>query len=126
MMTIGFAAMASTPAPADAQARTQDYLRDVIKLAGVLGSAHGVRYVCYGDADQYWRQHMVDLLGMEAPERGSLRESMVRAFNNSFTRTRDRFDVCDQRARSAEADFAAEGRDIADKLAASYFPRPRR
>lgn len=106
--------------------RSQDYLRDAITLAGILGSAHGVRFVCHGDGDQYWRQHMMDLLAMEAPERGSLRDSMVRAFNNSFTRMRERYRRCTDQVREEEALYAAEGRDLANKMAASYFPRPAR
>lgn len=103
--------------------RNQDYLRDAVQLADVLGSAHGVRYVCNGKDDQYWRLHMMDLLRLEAPERGALRTSLVRAFNNAFSNAQSRYPVCDTRAVDAEAQFAEEGRDLADRLAAYYFPR---
>lgn len=106
--------------------RSQDYLRDAITLAGILGAAHGARYVCHGEGDQYWRQHMMDLLSLEAPERGALRESMVRAFNNSFTRVRDRYRRCTDDVMAQETAHAAEGRDLANKMAASYFPKPQR
>lgn len=103
--------------------RDQNYLRDTVRLAGVLGSAHGVRYVCNGEGDQYWRQHMIDLLTLEAPQRGALRSSMVDAFNGNFSEAQRRFPYCDQNTVEAEKRYAAEGRDLADRLAAYYFPR---
>ncbi len=106
-------------------ARSPDYLSDTITLAGILGAAHGARYVCHGEGDQYWRLHMMELLALEAPRRGSLRDSLVRAFNSSFTRIRDRNRRCTDEVREMEVSYAAEGRDLANKLAASYFPRPR-
>ena len=98
-------------------------MRDAVQLADVLGAAHGVRYVCNGADDQYWRGHMIDLLTMEAPQRGALRSSMVRAFNSAFSDARQRYRVCDQRTVDAEAALAAEGRDLSDRLAAYYLPR---
>lgn len=124
----GLIALSNPPAIAQEDAplptRSQDYLRDAITLAGILGAAHGARYVCHGDGDQYWRQHMMDLLALEAPERGSLRDSMVRAFNSSFTRMRDRYRRCTDEVRDQEVAYAAEGRDLANRMAASYFPKP--
>lgn len=105
--------------------RDQNYLRDAVRLAGVLGSAHGVRFICNGEGDQYWRRHMIELLTLEAPDRGALRSAMVDAFNDSFSRARQRYAICDQNTVAAEARFADEGRDLADELAAYYFPRGR-
>lgn len=113
-------------APASAQdlpLRDQAYLRDAVQLADVLGSAHGVRFVCNGPDDQYWRGHMIDLLSMEAPQRGALRSSMVSAFNSAFSEAQRHYRVCDQRTVDAEAMLAEEGRDLADRLAAYYLPR---
>ncbi|MCI4646062.1 MAG: TIGR02301 family protein [Hyphomonadaceae bacterium] len=101
--------------------RDQAYLRDTVRLAGVLGSAHGVRYVCNGEDDQYWRQHMIELLTLEAPHRGALRQSMVSAFNDSFSNARRRYPYCDQNTVDAEKRYATEGRDLADRLARYYF-----
>jgi len=66
----------------------------------------------------------MDLLALEAPERGSLRDSMVRAFNSSFTRMRERYRRCTDEVRDEEVADAAEGRDLANRMAASYFPKP--
>lgn len=129
---VGLTQVSGPPRTASAQdaaqtpIRSQAYLRDAITLSGILGAAHGTRYVCQGDGDQYWRQHMMDLLAIEAPERGALRDSMVSAFNSSFTRMRERYRRCTDRVSEEEAAYAAEGRDLANKMAASYFPkRPR-
>lgn len=105
--------------------RDQAYLRDTVALAGVLGSAHGARFVCNGEGDQYWRAHMIELLTLEAPQRGALRTSMVNAFNTSFSEAQRRFTFCDQNTVAAEKRYAAEGRDLADRLAAYYFPSRR-
>lgn len=117
-----------SPAPAVGQElplRSQDYLRDAVRLADVLGWAHGIRFVCNGEDDQYWRAHMIELLTLEAPERGALRSSMVNAFNNAFSNAQARYLFCDSDAIAAEARYAAEGRDLADRLASYYFPRGR-
>lgn len=116
------------PAPVVAQElplRSQDYLRDVVRLADVLGWAHGIRFVCNGEDDQYWRAHMIELLALEAPDRGALRSSMVNAFNAAFSNAQARYRFCDSDAIAAEARYAAEGRDLADRLASHYFPRGR-
>ncbi|MEL6386557.1 MAG: TIGR02301 family protein [Pseudomonadota bacterium] len=120
-VAIPAAAQEEAPLPT----RSQAYLRDAIALAGIIGSAHGVRFVCHGDGDQYWRQHMMDLLAIEAPQRGSLRDSMVGAFNNNFTRVRNQHRRCTDQVLKEEVAYAAEGRDLANKMAASFFPRPR-
>lgn len=111
-------------AEGDLPLRDQAYLRDAVRLAGVLGSAHGVRYVCNGEDDQYWRQHMIELLTLEAPQRGALRQAMVQSFNDSFSNARRRYTYCDQATVDAEKRYAAEGRDLADRLARYYFDHP--
>lgn len=112
-------------AQGDIPLRDQAYLRDTVALAGVLGSAHGARHVCNGESDQYWRAHMIELLTLEAPSRGALRSAMVEAFNTSFSEAQRRFPYCDQNTVAAEKRYAAEGRDLADRLAAYYFPSQR-
>jgi uncharacterized protein (TIGR02301 family) len=120
------AAPASRALAQELPLRSQEYLRDAQHLAAILGKAHGVRYTCKGTHDQYWRKHMVELLTLEAPERGALRDSLVRAFNNAFQRTKARYPLCTTQTVEAEADYAAEGREIADRMSAYYFPKPRR
>jgi len=129
MVLLGLLSCLTATAPASARQdiplRDQAYLRDAVRLAGVLGSAHGVRYVCRGETDQYWRSHMIELLTLEAPNRGALRTAMVDAFNTNFSETQRRFPYCDQNTVAAEERYAAEGRDLSDRLAAYYFTRRR-
>lgn len=123
LLVIGLSLWPAVVSAQELPLRDQSYIRDAVQLADLLGSAHGVRYVCNGQDDQYWRGHMIELLRLEAPDRGALRTSLVRAFNNAFSNAQQRYPVCDTRAVDAEARFAEEGRDLADRLAAYYFPR---
>ncbi|WP_213271129.1 TIGR02301 family protein [Hyphomonas sp.] len=103
--------------------RGPDYFRDAADLAGILGGAHAVRVLCNGNDDQYWRRYMADLLAYEAPEAGSVRSSLVAAFNAGYSETSDAFRVCDGRAVEAEARFARTGEELAVRLATHYFPK---
>jgi len=106
--------------------RDQAYFRDAVALADALGSAHGVRYLCNGKSDQYWREKMIAMIDLEAPRRGTLRTSLVDAFNVAFTRTRRDYRICNTATIEAEAAFAAQGRTLAERLARHYFPKPAR
>lgn len=131
LLSIALASAASTIAPGKADAqdqqrappRTQDQMRDAIYLAGTLGSVHAIRVKCNGRDDQYWRVKMKDLLDLEAPNGGGLRSSMARAFNDAYTNESRKWRGCTTAAVAAEAEYAAEGRELADKLAMSYFPK---
>jgi len=107
-------------------ARGPDYFRDAADLARVLGSAHAIRVRCNGRDDQYWRRYMADMLAYEAPEPGSLRASLVRAFNDAYSDVSDEFRICNSIAITAEARYAASGQEIATRLATHYFPKPER
>ena len=127
-----FMVLALMPAPAAhgqyqaegefADTRSQDYLRDVISLASTLGSAHAIRLVCNGRDDQYWRSYMQELLGLEAPYRGSLRSSMVDAFNSAYSAESARRTVCDAGAVSAEKMYASTGQRLSNALAQANLP----
>ncbi|MEL7129497.1 MAG: TIGR02301 family protein [Pseudomonadota bacterium] len=111
----------------DLPVRDQAYIRNLVSLSGVIGSAHAVRVVCNGTDDQYWRSYMQQLLGLEAPNRGSLRSSMVEAFNAGFEDDRRRRrGQCGPNAKSDEEAYASRGRALSEQLAAHYFPKRRR
>ena len=110
-------------ASATAQVRSQDYIRDLVELAGILGGAHAIRVACNGRGDQYWRERMSGLLALEAPEQSPLRRSMVDAFNRTFSFESERRLVCDSEAGDGEAAYAAQGRIIADRIAARLLPK---
>lgn len=127
MMIAGFpSVLAQTIAPPqDLPPRDQNYLRDVVSLSRVIGSAHAIRITCNGVDDQYWRSYMQQLLGLESPNRSSLRTSMVEAFNRGYQLEERRHRFCDDDALAAEAAYAAQGRELSEDLAAHYFPRRR-
>ena len=103
--------------------RGPDYFRDAADLAAALGSAHAIRVRCNGRDDQYWRQYMADMLTYEAPERGALRSSLVEHFNEAFQDVSGDYLKCDNRAVEAEAQFARQGQEIAERMAMHYFPK---
>ena len=103
--------------------RTGQYLSDAITIARVLGRAHSIRVTCNGRDDQFWRLYMQEMLDIEAPIQGQLRDSMARAFNDAFEAEAAFRVRCDEEAVAAEAEYAQEGRVIAEKLAQYYFKR---
>lgn len=103
--------------------RGPDYFRDAADLARTLGAAHAIRVRCNGRHDQYWRRYMSDMLQYEAPNRGSLRSSLVDAFNEAYSGASSMYLTCDNRAVEAEADFALKGQEIANRMAMHYFPK---
>lgn len=104
--------------------RGPDYFRDASDLASILGTAHAVRVTCNGEADQYWRKYMAEMLGYEAPNRGNLRSGLVRNFNNAFSNGKEDYPHCNSRAVEAEGRLAADGKEIAVRMARHYFPKP--
>ena len=103
--------------------RSGQYLSDALKLSRLLGRAHAIRVKCNGRSDQFWRLYMQEMLDLEAPNQGSLRDSMARAFNDAYTAESRRRTWCDDAAVAAEAAYASEGRTLAERLARYYFNR---
>jgi len=104
-------------------ARDRTYVTNLIDLSELIGSAHAVRVVCNGTQDQFWRSYMQQLLGLEAPSPGDLRNRMVTAFNSGYQREFAQLPGCTQDARDDEAVFSEEGRRLSEALAAHYFPK---
>lgn len=113
----------ASAAQPDIPLRTPDYFRDAADLASTLGSAHAIRVRCNGRQDQYWRQYMADMLSYEAPDRGSLRSSLVDNFNRAYADVSAQYIQCDNKAVEAEARFARHGQEVAERLAMHYFPK---
>lgn len=102
--------------------RDQAYLRDLISLTEIIGSAHAVRARCNGPDDQYWRTYMIQILGLEAPLQSNLRAQMVSGFNRGYERENSVRIGCDSTANEREAKYAVDGQRLAASLAAFYFP----
>ena len=66
---------------------------------------------------------MQEMLDLEAPNRGGLRDSMARAFNDAYSSEASRRTFCDAATVEAEALFAADGKVLAERLARHYFNR---
>lgn len=69
---------------------------------------------------------MIAMIDLEAPRRGTLRTSLVDAFNTAFTQAKRDYRICNTATIEAEAEFAARGRTLAERLASHYFPKPAR
>ena len=116
-------AQSSSRNEAPLPARGSQYYSDAMALARILGRAHAIRVTCNGRSDQFWRLYMQEMLDLEAPNRGGLRDSMARAFNDAYSSEASRRTFCDAVTVEAEALFAADGKVLAERLARHYFNR---
>lgn len=115
------AAQQSSQSEAPLPQRNGKYYSDAVQLARLLGRAHAIRVTCNGRTDQFWRLYMQEMLDLEAPSQGSFRDSMARAFNDSYAAEASVRNWCDDAAVAAEAQYAAEGKGLAEGLAKYYF-----
>lgn len=123
---IAFILAAALPIVASsAQAQTyEDYQRrhgDLIALSTVFGELHHIRRTCAPryEADT-WRERMKSLIDLEQPQEAA-RDEMVASFNAGYRRARDRYAVCNSRARNYAAARAAQGDEIVDRLIAPLY-----
>ncbi|MEZ6030776.1 MAG: DUF2385 domain-containing protein [Hyphomonadaceae bacterium] len=78
-------------------------------MSGALGRAHAVRVRCNGSDDQYWRQYQVDFLNHFANRETAnqvVRQPMVDAFNDAYTKASSEFDTCTKMLAQVERDAA--------------------
>jgi uncharacterized protein (TIGR02301 family) len=94
---------------------------EIEPLARMIGEMHGLRYVCAGEADQSWRDFMIQLLAKEASTPGPRRDRLITAFNVGYTGQFVAGRPCDAEVRTAEARLAAEGSRLAQSLADRYL-----
>ena len=98
--------------PALAQDRTPVQRQTLTELAYVLGESHALRQDCQGQADQYWRLRMSQLLQAETPDEAfdrSLREN----FNTGYAAAQAQFPMCDDRSQAEAARLARRGAALA-------------
>ncbi|GAB4525370.1 MAG: hypothetical protein Kow00133_13920 [Amphiplicatus sp.] len=109
---------------AAAQAQTIDYrerARDLVFLSQVFGELHHIRRMCEPRAEaEIWRERMRRMLELEEPA-PTLREDMIRAFNDGFRRAERAFAYCDRDARDHAAGLAAQADATAARLAAPLY-----
>lgn len=110
----------SLVAPADARQTPQvSPIGEVAQVAQVLGAVHYLQITCASADNQLWRGRMVRLLELEAPQAGSRRERLVRAFNDGFTAEEQRSAGCGSVADNRRR-LSAEGRRLAEALRSLY------
>ena len=107
-------ALAQDRAPAERQT--------LLDLAFTLGESHGLRQVCEGSGDQYWRSRMVRLTEVEKADQAfdaQLRDK----FNTGFAAGQGQFPECGEASLRAEQQAARKGQALSAKLSRSMRTR---
>jgi uncharacterized protein (TIGR02301 family) len=112
MRSAALIALASLALTAQAPARGGQ----VSSLAFTLGQSHGLRQLCHGETDQYWRNRMEAMLRLEAADEAA-REPLTVRFNDGFRDARGHQARCNDLSRLAERAAAARGKALAQTLA---------
>jgi len=108
------------PLPA-ARAQEFDAGPDLLPQIGfVLGRAHFLSILCRGRGDQRWRDYMLRVLELEAPPGNPRRDALVAAFNEGYRVEETQYSACSEAAQTAETRTAAEGQQLAERLAARF------
>jgi len=101
--------------------RRRQASRTLPYLAYTLGELHYLSYACDGLDAQEWRQRMVELMSMEAPDNGRLRDDMIENFNEGY-RVQQRFrPLCGPEVDSERRALAHRGQDLADMMREAYY-----
>jgi len=113
-------ASSRTQAPAP-QRDVGDTERALPYLAYTLGELHYLASACDGLTAQAWRQRMIELLAMEAPEPGRQRDRMIESFNDGYRVQQRRRPVCGEEVEIERRALAHRGHDLAEMMRAAYF-----
>ncbi len=122
-LATGLTTAGLVPGASAAQGRIERLETNISELADmsrIMGEAHYLRVVCRGVSDQLWREEMVRLMELEAPE-GRRRQRLVQAFNDGYSRQSARHGHCTSQVREDERRLAGEGRRLAERLADRYL-----
>ncbi len=109
-----------TQAPAP-QRDVGDTERALPYLAYTLGELHYLASACDGLEAQAWRQRMIELLAMEAPEPGRQRDRMIESFNDGYRVQQRRRPVCGEEVEIERRALAHRGHDLSEMMRAAYF-----
>ena len=105
------------PRTASAQDRGPETRQVLADLAYTLGQSHALRQACVDKDDQFWRDRMGRLLGVEASDQ-ALNRRLRGAFDTGFAAARLSYPRCGAGARAELARLAGRGKDLAARLAA--------
>ena len=92
--------------------------QQLLELAFTMGQSHGLRQLCEGAGDQYWRSRMVRLTEVEKADQAFDAQLRDR-FNTGFAAGQGQFTECDADSRKAEQVAARKGQALASRLARS-------
>jgi uncharacterized protein (TIGR02301 family) len=110
----------SSLTPACLAQDTVDRRAALQQLSATLGEAHAIRSLCNGEDDQTWRNYMLELQNLEAPD-GADKAQLTRAFNSGYKKQRGLHSECSPAMAGVEAEIAARGRSLAETMARSYL-----
>lgn len=98
-----------------AQLGAADYAKrqkELVRIAGVFGEMHHLRRLCEPRREsEIWRERMKTLVNLESPT-SAVRENMVRAFNDGFEKSQNRFRTCRRETENYAAARARDGETI--------------
>lgn len=98
-----------------------DLERTLPYLAYTLGELHYLAFACAGPDDQQWREHMVELLAMEAADDRRWRDRLIEGFNDGY-RAQQRYRTrCGLEADAERRALAHRGRDLSEMMRDAYF-----
>lgn len=128
LLILALALTVAAPAPAQKHGRLAaqegddlDLGRTLPYLAYTLGELHYLAYACEGPDAQGWRQHMIDLLAIEAADDTRLRERLTDSFNDGY-RAQQRYRApCGAAADAERRALAHRGRDLSEMMRSAYF-----
>ena len=110
------AAVTGAVTPAAGQAPTATHEEKLLRLAEILGAVHHLREICGDNEGQLWRDQMMAVLEVEAPQ-GQLRGRLVGAFNTSYRNYQRTYGACTTSAKTATDRFLSEGAGISTGIA---------
>lgn len=111
--------------PAAAQDEYEARRAALSGLSQIFGELHHIRRLCEPDREgDIWRDRMKRLIDLEQPS-FDLREEMVGAFNDGYSRAQSRFAYCDRDAEDYAAARAMTGEALVSNLTASLYEAER-
>lgn len=111
----------NTSETASAQRDVGDTERALPYLAYTLGELHYLASACEGLDAQAWRQRMIELLAMEAPEAGRQRDRLIEGFNDGYRSQQRRRPRCGEEVDIERRALAHRGRDLSNMMRAANF-----
>ena len=111
---------AAQPRVPEAAAAFEERQRDLVALAGHLGTLHRLRQVCYVEENpDLFRWRMRSLVPLEMPM-GATRLDMISAFNAGYRDATALHAICGREARAAYAAEAERALVVTERLYAPF------